>query len=286
MTTNTDITLVLGGTGKTGRRVAQRLSARGRSVRIGSRSAAPAFDWDDASSWGPVLEGVSAAYVTFQPDLALPGTSDRIRQFAELAGRAGVRRLVLLSGRGEPEAQLCEQVIEYSAVVETTILRCSWFSQNFSESYLLDPVLSGVVALPVGDVPEPFIDAEDIADAALTALAEDGHAGELYELTGPRLLTFAEAVVEIAAASGREIRFERVPMDDYVAALADEQVPEEVIGLIRYLLAEVMDGRNAYTTDGVERILGREPRDFRDYAQGTAAAGVWAPLMVSPRPRL
>jgi len=286
MTTNTDITLVLGGTGKTGRRVAQRLSARGRSVRIGSRSAAPAFDWDDESSWGPVLEGVSAAYVTFQPDLALPGTSDRIRQFAELAGRAGVRRLVLLSGRGEPEAQLCEQVIEHSAVVETTILRCSWFSQNFSESYLLDPVLSGVVALPVGDVPEPFIDAEDIADAALTALTEDGHAGELYELTGPRLLTFAEAVVEIAAASGREIRFERVPMDDYVAALADEQVPEEVIGLIRYLLTEVMDGRNAYTSDGVERILGREPRDFRDYAQATAAAGVWAPLMVSPRPRL
>jgi len=286
MTTNTDITLVLGGTGKTGRRVAQRLSARGRSVRIGSRSAAPAFDWDDESSWGPVLEGVSAAYVTFQPDLALPGTSDRIRQFAELAGRAGVRRLVLLSGRGEPEAQLCEQVIEYSAVVETTILRCSWFSQNFSESYLLDPVLSGVVALPVGDVPEPFIDAEDIADAALTALAEDGHAGELYELTGPRLLTFAEAVVEIAAASGREIRFERVPMDDYVAALADEQVPEEVIGLIRYLLAEVMDGRNAYTSDGVERILGREARDFRDYAQATAAAGVWAPLVVSPQPRL
>ena len=60
MTTN-DTILVLGGTGKTGRRVAQRLEARGVPVRIGSRSAEPPFDWEDRSTWAPALEGMSAA---------------------------------------------------------------------------------------------------------------------------------------------------------------------------------------------------------------------------------
>ncbi len=91
---------------------------------------------------------------------------------------------------------------------EWTILRSSFFSQNFSESFFLEPILGGEVALPAGDVPEPFVDAEDIADVAVAALTEDGHAGELYELTGPRLLTFAEAVGEISRATGRKVRYD------------------------------------------------------------------------------
>jgi uncharacterized protein YbjT (DUF2867 family) len=273
---NTDnLTLVLGGTGKTGSRVAQRLTALGVPVRIGSRSATPAFDWNDATSWPAALEGVAAVYVAFQPDLAVPGTAQTIRAFAAQAVASGARRIVLLSGRGEPEAQLCEQVIEDSGA-DTTILRCSWFNQNFSESYLLDPVLAGHVALPVGDVPEPFLDADDIADGAVAALTEDGHAGQLYEMTGPRALTFSEAVAEIAAASGREIAFEQVSMDDYSAMLAEHSIPADLIALIRYLFVEVLDGRNAHTTDGVRRLLGREPRDFRDYAREAARGGAWS----------
>ena len=152
----------------------------------------------------------------------------------------------------------------------------SRFSQSFSEDYLLDAVLSGEVALPAGHTPEPFVDADDVADVAVAALTEEGHAGELYEVTGPRLLTFADAVAEIARASGREVRYLPVSIEDYSAMLEEHGVPAGVAALIRYVFTEVQDGRNAHLTDGVQRALGRPPRDFADFARDAAATGVWA----------
>jgi uncharacterized protein YbjT (DUF2867 family) len=267
-------TLVLGGTGKTGRRVAERLSARGVPTRIGSRSGEPPFDWEKPDTWAAVLEGVESAYVSYYPDLAIPGAVETVGSFAELAVESGVPRLVLLAGRGEAEAEAAEQAVRDSGA-ELTILRATWFAQNFSEDYWRDAVLSGEVALPAGELPEPFIDADDIADVAVTALTEDGHVGQLYELTGPRLLTFAEAVDEIARATGRGIRYVPVSIEEYAVAAAEQGAPAEVIELLRYLFGEVLDGRNAHLADGVQRALGREPRDFREYARDAAATGVW-----------
>jgi uncharacterized protein YbjT (DUF2867 family) len=269
-----DLTLVVGGTGETGRRVVERLEARGLPVRVGSRSGQPPFDREDRATWEPVLRGARAAYVSFFPDLAVPGAPAAIAAFSELAVASGTPRLVLLSGRGEEEAQEAERVLQASGA-EWTVVRCSWFMQNFDESYLRDPVLAGEVALPVGDVAEPFVDADDIADVAVAALTEDGHAGQVYELTGPRLLTFARATEEIAVAAGRPVRFVSVPMEAYAAAAAEDGVPDDVVRLLRYLFTEVLDGRNAHLTDGVQRALGREPRDFRDFARQAAAAGAW-----------
>jgi uncharacterized protein YbjT (DUF2867 family) len=271
----TDPTLVLGGTGRTGRRVAERLRARGLPVRLGSRSGEPPFDWGDRSTWAPVLDGARAAYVSYYPDLAVPGAPAAVGALAELATELGVRRLVLLSGRGEEEAQRAEAVLQATAA-EWTIVRASWFSQNFSESFFLEPILAGEVALPVGDMPEPFVDAEDIADVAALALTEDGHAGRLYEVTGPRLVTFPEAVEEIARAAGRSVRFVEVPVEGFTSALTEAGVPGDVVQLLEYLFTEVLDGRNAHVTDGVRRALGREPRDFGDYVRRTAATGVWS----------
>lgn len=267
-------TLVIGGTGKTGRRVVQRLKARGLPVRVGSRAGDPPFQWHDPSTWPQALRNVEAAYVAYYPDLAMPGATETVRAFAAEAVAHGVRRLVLLSGRGEEEAQRSEQAVRESGA-EWTLLRASWFAQDFSEHFLVDQVRSGEVALPVGEVREPFVDAEDIADVAVAALTEDGHAGQLYELSGPRLLTFAEAVAEIAEASRRSIRFVQVPMEQYAAALVENGVPAEFVWLVTYLFTEVMDGRNAHLTDGVQRALGRAPRDFRDYAREAAASGVF-----------
>src|SRR5688500_15218995 len=272
------MTLVLGGTGKTGRRVAERLAERGLLVRIGSRSAEPPFDWEKPDTWATALDDVRAAYVSYYPDLAIPGAPDAVRSFAELAVRNGVRRLVLLSGRGEDEAQRAEQAVREvgdQAGVEWTIVRCAWFMQNFDENYLLEPILSGEVALPSGNVPEPFVDAEDIADVAVAALTEDGHAGEIYELTGPRLLTFEEAVGEIAKATEREIRFVPVSLEEYESMLAEADVPPEVVSALTYLFGEVLDGRNAHLTHGVQRALDREPRDFGEYVRDVAATGIW-----------
>ena len=266
--------LVLGGTGKTGRRILKRLRGSGVPVRTGSRSAGQPFDWADRATWAPVLQGVGPVYVSYYPDLAVPNAPEAVGAFAELAVASGVSRLVLLSGRGEEEAQASEKLIQ-SAGVEWTIVRSSWFSQNFSEDYLLEPVRDGEVVLPVGNVPEPFVDADDIAEVAVAALTEDGHAGQVYELTGPRLLTFAEAIAEISAATGRRIGFAQVSPEDYAYALTARGVPQGVVELLMYLFTTVLDGRNAQLADGVQRALGRRPRDFADYATDTAATGVW-----------
>ena len=210
-------TLVLGGTGKTGRRVAERLSAKDIPVRIGSRSGQPPFDWENPETWAPALRGVGAVYVSYYPDLAMPGAVEAVGSLAELAVDSGVPRLVLLAGRGEPEAEAAEQAVRDSGA-QLTIVRSTWFAQNFSEDYWRDAVLSGEVALPAGKVPEPFVDADDIADVAVAALTDDRHIGMLYELTGPRLLTFAEAVDEIAEAAGREIRYVPISVEEFAAA--------------------------------------------------------------------
>ena len=271
-----NLTLVLGGTGKTGRRVVERLEARGLPVRVGSRSGEPAFDWEQPSSWAPALEGVGAAYVTYYPDLAVPGAAEAVGSLAELAVANGVRRLVLLSGRGEEGAVLGEEAVQQSGA-DWTIVRSTWFCQNFSESYFLDGLLAGELALPAGDMREPFVDADDIADVAVAALTDERHVGELYELTGPRLLTCADAVGEIAKAAGREIHYVPVALDEFTAALTGQGVPDDVVGLLSYLFGEVLDGRNAHLADGVQRALGREPRDFADYARAAAATDVWSP---------
>jgi uncharacterized protein YbjT (DUF2867 family) len=266
--------LVVGGTGKTGRRVVEHLRVRGVPVRVGSRGGRPPFDWDDRATWEPALRGAAAAYVTYVPDLAVPGATDAVAALAATALSAGTRRLVLLSGRGEEEAQAAERALAASGA-DWTVLRASWFNQNFDEGYLLDPVLAGEVALPAGDVGEPFTDAGDIAEVAAAVLTEEGHVGQTYELTGPRSLTFAEAVATIAAASGRQIGFVRIPPANFAAGLTAAEVPADVVDLLLYLFGTVLDGRNADVCDGVQRVLGRPPRDFADYAREAASRGVW-----------
>ncbi len=255
-------TLVLGGTGKTGRRVVERLTARGLPVRIGSRSGVPPFDWEERATWAPALDGVGSVYVSYYPDLALPGAVEAVASFAEQAVQSGVSRLALLSGRGEPEAERAEQAVRESGA-ELTILRCTWFMQNFSEDYMLEHVLSGEIRLPAGDVPTPFVDVDDIADVAVAALTEDGHVGQLYELTGPRSLTFAEVAAEITTAVGRDIRYVPISLEEHEAEAVEHGVPPEVADLLTYLFREVMDGRNANTTDGAKplsNIAGRTGR--------------------------
>jgi uncharacterized protein YbjT (DUF2867 family) len=211
---------------------------------------------DDRSTWAAVLEGAHSAYICYQPDLAVPGAVETIQAFTDQAVEQGVRKLVLLSGRGEIEAQQAESVVQNSGV-DWTLLRASWSCQNFSEAHFLEPILQGELALPVGPVPEPFVDAEDIADVAVAALTQPGHTAQLYELTGPRALTFAEAVAEIASATNRDIGFMSVPAEEYRQALEQQQLPPALIDLVMYLFTTVLDGRNTAVADSVQRALGR-----------------------------
>ena len=273
--------LVLGGTGKTGRRVAAGLRSLGLPVRIGSRGATPPFDWDHEAGWDACLRGVEAVYITYAPDLAMPGATDAIQALVDRAKRLGVRRLVLLSGRGEPEAQACERIVQQSGL-EWTVVRASWFFQNFSEGAFTDMVLAGRITLPAGDTPEPFVDVDDIAAVAISALSEPGHAGQVYEVTGPRLMTFADLAAELSDATGRSIEFIEVPHGAFMSEAKASGAPRDVIWMLDYLFSTVLDGRNAHLTDGVRRALGREPTDFSVYARNAAASGVWNAAVSGP----
>lgn len=266
--------LVIGANGKTGRRVAQRLREASYSVKAASRSSETRFDWEDTATWKPALEGAQAAYVTYYPDLAFPGAAEKIEAFADLALRLGVKRLVLLSGRGEAGARDAERSLQESGA-DWTILRCAFFNQNFSEA-LSEAIKHGVFAMPVETAAEPFLDADDIAEIAFQSLTDDRHTGQLYELTGPRLLSLEQVAHELGQAIGRPVHFQSVSVSEYASELNQHGYPLEEAQAIAQLFTEVLDGRNAYTTDGVQRALGRAPRDFSDFARETAATGVWS----------
>ena len=265
--------LVIGATGKTGSRVTMKLEAKGLSVRRGARRSETPFDWEDATTWPAVLSGVSKAYVTYFPDLAFPGAIEKLGAFVKVALKSGLKHMVLLSGRGEHFASLGEEVVRKSGL-GFTIVRSAWFAQNFSEGYLRDPILGGVLPMPGGDIAEPIIDIDDIADVVVAALTEEGHLGERYEVTGPRLMTFAEMAGVLSNTLGRPIRHVPITFEDFhgnVAASGDTFVADVFTAIAR----ETLDGRNAYVTDGVERALGRKPRDFAEFAKTAMTAGVW-----------
>ncbi|HEX6686681.1 MAG TPA: NAD(P)H-binding protein [Candidatus Limnocylindrales bacterium] len=264
------LTVVIGASGKTGRRVVARLTGAGHAVRAVSRRSEPAFEWGDQSTWPAALRGASHAYITYAPDLAAAGAPEAITAFVACAQQAGVQRLVLLSGRGESGAQRCEQIIAGSGL-QYAIVRASWFAQNFNEGYLLDSVRNGMIAMPAGEVAEPFVDVEDIADVAFAALTEDGHDGQIYEVTGPRLLTFAQAAAEISAAAGRTVDYLPITSAQFHAALVPTVGPDYA-DMLTKLCEEVFDGRNASPGDGVAKALARQPRDFADYCRTAAEA--------------
>ncbi|OOC55132.1 MULTISPECIES: SDR family oxidoreductase [Nocardiopsis] len=270
----TEHVLVTGGTGMTGRRVTRLLRERGAGIRVGSRSGSPRFDWHDRATWDPALEGITSVYLCYHPDLGFPGAGATVAAFAARAARHGVRRMALLSGRGESGSERAERAVR-AEFPDLAVLRCAVFAQDFSESFLRGPVLEGTVALPAPDVPEPFVDLDDVAEVAARALTEDGHAGELYELTGPKAVAFAEAARLIGEASGRTVVYQEVPAEDFVAGAVAAGVAEEEARGLADLLGEILDGRNAEPADGVERALGRPATGFDEYARRAGAAGAW-----------
>lgn len=270
--------LIIGKNGKTGARVNQRLQALGYATRPVSRSTNPSFDWENPATWRSAMKGTSAAYVTYQPDLAVPNAESVIKEFVRVAVESGLKHIVLLSGRGEEGARRAEEVLKASGI-PWNIVRASWFSQNFSESFMVEGILAGELVLPAGETVEPFVDADDIADVVVAILTEPGHRNRLYEVTGPRALTFAQCIQEISDALGRSIKYTSVSVDEYINALREQGAPEDMRWLLRELFTVVFDGRNSDVMSGVEEALRRPPTDFSSYVQKTIESGAWTALM-------
>lgn len=271
---NTNI-LVIGGTGKTGRRVVEQLQKKGIEPRVGSRSATPSFDWDNKDTWVNALDGIEKMYITYYPDLAVPGAKKAIESLSYLAKEMGVKKMVLLSGKGEAEAEACEEIVMGSGI-DYTIVRASWFNQNWSESFFLEPILSGEVALPMSDVLIPFVDADDIAEVAATVLLDDSYNGKIVEVTGPELITFKDIVNTISKTSNRTLNFHDITLEQYVEGMKQMQLPEDVVWLIEYLFSHVLTNpENQKITNGIEQVLGRKAKTFLEYAEETAKTEVW-----------
>lgn len=274
-----DTTLVLGASGKTGRRLLPRLRLTGTPVRAASRSSQTPFDWSDPSGWDAALQGARAVYMVAPRDPA------PAHDFVARAEAAGLQRLVLLSGRGADtwgdssfglDMRGAEEAVRASGL-EWTILRPNNFDQNFDEENFHAPLLRGELALPAGEVPEPFIDIEDVADVAAAVLSQPGrHGGQIYELSGPRALTFAEAVDLIARASALPITYKQVSPDEYTGLLVDDGVSKEDAHHVTEMFVLMEQGLIAEPADGVAEVLARPARPFEDYVVRAATAGAWS----------
>lgn len=267
--------VVIGGTGKTGRRVVERLKQLNHNVRIGSRGGDPSFDWDDPATYAPALKGMDRAYIVYYPDLAIPGAKDAISLLTEAALKEGLEKVVLLSGKGEAEAEACEQIVANSGL-NYTLVRASWFSQNFSESFLLEPVQAGHVALPMPEAEIPFVDVDDIAEVVTKVLIDDTYNGQTITVTGPEKLTFRQVVTAIAEATGREIGYQPISIEEFGAGLKAAGLPDDYVWLFSYLFKEVLGNpANQEVSNDLEKILGRKATPFSTFVKETATTGIW-----------
>lgn len=267
--------LVIGGTGKTGRRVVEGLKNLNHEVSIGSRNGNPVFDWNDPSTFTAALKGMDRAYIVYSPDLAVPGAKKAIKSLTEVALKEGLEKVVLLSGKGEKEAEACEQIVAESGL-NYTIVRASWFNQNFSESFLLEPILAGHVALPMPEARIPFVDADDIAEVVTTVLVDDNYNGRTITVTGPERLTFRDVVNMIAEGAGKTIEFQAISLEAFAEGLRAVGLPDDYVWLFEYLFREVLgNDENQAISNGVDMVLGRKATPFQEYVRKTAKTRIW-----------
>ena len=262
--------LVIGGTGKTGRRVAERLIELGHNVRIGGRKTSPVFDWDNPDTYAEALKDMDRAYIVYYPDLAVPGSKEAIAKLTETALKSGLEKVVLLSGKGEKEAEACEDIVANSGL-NYTLVRASWFNQNFSEGAFLNFVLNGTVALPMPHAEIPFVDANDIADVVTKVIVDDTYNGQTITVTGPKKQTFKEVVEIMSKAVGKDIRYVPISIDEFKSGMRQAGLPDSYVWLFGYLFQDVLGNpSNQEVSNDLERVLGRKAIDFETYAVKTA----------------
>ncbi|WP_299251701.1 NmrA family NAD(P)-binding protein [uncultured Aquimarina sp.] len=271
----TENILVIGGNGKTGRRVAENLTQLGHNVRVVGRKTNPAFDWENTDTYDTALKDMDRAYIVYYPDLAVPGSRDAISTLTKKALQAGLEKVVLLSGKGETEAEACEEIVANSGL-NYTLVRASWFNQNFSEGAFLEFILNGIVALPMPNAEIPFVDVNDIADVVSKVILDDTYNGQTITVTGPQKRTFKEVVEIMAETIDKHIQFVPISIDEFKEGMRKAGLPDSYVWLFGYLFKEVLGNpENQEVSDDVAKVLGRPAIDFETFARETAASGIW-----------
>ena len=260
--------LLLGGTGKVGRRLAERLEAQGHTARAVGRNSTPRFDWRDESTWAPALDGVDGVFIVG------PGSasdwSTRLEHFLATAAEQRVRHAMLLSARGVeflPDGAVARaEAALRRGPLAWTIVRPTHFAQNFTEAMFV-PGDDGAFFAPVADGREPFIDVNDIADVAAVALTDEGYDGRILELSGPRAIDFDEAARILSEVSGRAISYVSESDVAHIARLRGQGLPEGYIEWRMAMLRGIASGADAYLSSDVEAVLGRSATSFEEWAR-------------------
>jgi uncharacterized protein YbjT (DUF2867 family) len=278
MTNETPATLILGGTGRTGSLLADKLTRHGATARTAARRGADVrFDWDDPTTHAPALAGTDRLYLV-TPVLRVT-YAEQVADFLDLAETTGVRHVTFLSAYNADQAP---QGIDIAAIeadlaarhaVTSSILRPAWVMQNFADDHL--PVIDGAITAPSGGGTEAFVDADDIASvAAQTLLDPAAHAGARYDLTGPQALTFTQAADIISSISGRTIAYNDIDQEAWIGGALAMGVPADYAVMLRWLTGAVISGNGATPTDDIEKVTGRAATSFRAFAERSAQA--WA----------
>jgi uncharacterized protein YbjT (DUF2867 family) len=268
--------LILGGTGKVGRRLAPSLTRAGHVARAASRHGSTRFDWRDAATWPRALAGTDGLFIVGPGSAA--DWSPRLASLLSMARSSGATHAVLLSARGSEllpggAVATAERALQ-EGPLPWTILRPAHFAQNFTEA-MFAPV-GGLITAPVGTGAAPFIDVSDIADVAAAVLTSYAWDGATLDLSGPEAVTFAEAATILAAESGTPVRFADESDASHVARLRASGTPEGYTQWRMALLGGIRRGADAYLSDGVQAVLGRPPTGFREWARREAPTAAWA----------
>jgi uncharacterized protein YbjT (DUF2867 family) len=277
MTNTTPTVLILGGTGRSGSRLAGKLAAGGLATRTAARRGADVhFDWDDPATHTDALTGVDRLYLV-TPVLRV-AYAKQVATFLDLAETAGVRHVTFLSTYNADRAPRGIDIAAVEAdlaarpAITHTVLRPAWVMQNFADDHL--PLIDGVITAPSGGGREAFVDAEDIAAvAAETLLHPDGHAGSQYTLTGPQALTFGEVADVIAAVSGRPVRYQDIDQETWISGALAAGVPADYAVMLRWLTGAIITGHGSTPTGDIEKVTARAPTTFQAFAE--RQAHVW-----------
>jgi uncharacterized protein YbjT (DUF2867 family) len=279
MTDSRQMTLVLGGTGRTGSVVARKLIERGLGARTAARHDADVlFDWDDPATHARALEGVDRVYLV-TPVMRVR-YADLVSDFLDLAAGTGVRHVTYLSTYGSdqapPEVDIRAVELDLARRGDFThsILRPAWVMQNFIDEHL--PVIEGAITVPAGVGAEAFVDAADIAAVAVETLVDpDAHAGAQYAPTGPQSLTVSDVADIIADVTGRPVTHNDIDAEAWIrGAIAAGFVPADYAVMLRWLTGTISSGHGSRPNDDVEKVTGRPPVTFWDFARRNARAWI------------
>ncbi|SUJ24279.1 NAD(P)H azoreductase [Sphingobacterium spiritivorum] len=276
VTKNNKKILVIGGSGKNGSRVVRKLRELNypafSTVRKGNihQPNVRIFEWKDTSTWEAALTDIDSIYIV-HPDTSMPEAYTEIKELAEKSVKMGITRLVLLSGRGQQSVIKCEDAIRKSGL-EWTIVRSAWFNQNFTEGHFAASIQHGELIFLADTVKEPFVDLEDLTDVIVQCLIDDKHNHHIYEVTGPALHSFEEAVQIIGATTGKPVRYIHADADNYYELLVQHGLSQDLATHMIGAFEEILDGRNANIGDGIEKVLGRPPVLFTTFVKNNFQA--------------